>query len=154
MNKAKKLIKSIIRRAETMFSSNPANDINRRAISEEAKEALTELQNEEARIKELEQTLEAKRTKLRMCKDSGYCGQVLEKMYEAECKVQELEAENEKMKEAINHWFSCVDAANAEGLQEAIRDTDDEKLKDLLVRRLFYDTTDTFEKARKESGAE
>ena len=53
-DKAKKLIKSIIRRADTMFTSDPTNDINRRAISEEAKEALTELQNEEARIKELE----------------------------------------------------------------------------------------------------
>ena len=51
----------------------------------------------------------------------------------------------EQLVEAINHWFACVDAAKAEGLDGVLQRTEDERLKDLMERRLFYDTEEVFE---------
>jgi hypothetical protein len=65
--------------------------------------------------------------------------------------ITDLQSENAKLKEALGNYLNCVDAANAEGLQEAIANTQDEKLKDLLTRRVFYNSVDIAEQALKET---
>ena len=39
---------------------------------------------------------------------------------------------------AVREVIGCFDAAFAEGLQEALAETTDERLKDLVERRLMY----------------
>ena len=63
--------------------------------------------------------------------------------------VGELQAENDRYKKAIQHWQLCLDAAYGEGLDTVLRDSNDERLKDLIERRLLYDTELTFSKALK-----
>jgi hypothetical protein len=38
----------------------------------------------------------------------------------------------------VTNALGCFDAAECEGLQEALLDTQDERLKDLVLRRLLY----------------
>lgn len=45
---------------------------------------------------------------------------------------------NKKLREALKLIVSSIEAANVEGLQEAIRDTTDAILRDLLTRRVFW----------------
>jgi len=60
-----------------------------------------------------------------------------------------LQRQNKKLTEAIQHWQLCLDAAYGEGLGTVLRDSNDERLKDLIERRLLYDTEAVFEQALK-----
>lgn len=46
--------------------------------------------------------------------------------------------ETEKLKEVIAEVKGCFNAAIAEGLIEALAETTDERLKDLIERRVMY----------------
>jgi hypothetical protein len=57
-----------------------------------------------------------------------------------------LRAENKNLKavaqevvEALKNRLACIDAAEIEGLSAVIDNSSDEELKDLLVRRVFWD---------------
>lgn len=52
--------------------------------------------------------------------------------------IRELEFSNRLLRGACNEVVGCFDAAEAEGLQEALANTTDERLKDLVERRLMY----------------
>lgn len=52
--------------------------------------------------------------------------------------IRALEASNRMLRDACNEVVGCFDAAESEGLQEALANTTDERLKDLVERRLMY----------------
>ena len=64
--------------------------------------------------------------------------------------IEKLVAENKRYREAINHYLTCLDAAKCEGLDVVLANTEDERLKDLLNRRVFYDSENVFNEALKE----
>lgn len=52
--------------------------------------------------------------------------------------TKQLDAMIGRLKQALNSVGGCFDAANCEGLLEALAETNDERLKDLVERRLMY----------------
>lgn len=52
--------------------------------------------------------------------------------------IRELEFSNRLLRDACNEVVGCFNAAEVEGLQEALSNTTDERLKDLVERRLMY----------------
>lgn len=65
----------------------------------------------------------------------SYC-QLMERCLAAEARVVELAAENVVLKESVEHAAGCISAAEAEGLIDALEETTDERLADLVHRRL------------------
>ncbi|HCA7141899.1 TPA: hypothetical protein MX248_003758 [Klebsiella michiganensis] len=51
---------------------------------------------------------------------------------------QQLAAENVALKESVEHAAGCISAAEAEGLIDALEETTDERLADLVHRRLCH----------------
>lgn len=52
--------------------------------------------------------------------------------------LQALVAENVELKRSVQHAGDCIQAAYVEGLQEALLDSQDERLSDLVNRRLIH----------------